>query len=52
MSNILERFKNNEGKTYEIYSSINNEKVYFKNRFGIVIVGDIFYSENFDKVLK
>lgn len=47
MNKALERFLCNEGKTYEIYESIANEKVYFKNRYGITIAGDLFYPENF-----
>ena len=47
MSEALARFQTNEGKTYQIYPEIANEKVYFTNRFGITIVGDIFYPSTF-----
>lgn len=47
MSEALARFQTNEGKTYQIYPEIANEKVHFTNRFGITIVGDIFYPSTF-----
>lgn len=47
MSEALARFQTNEGKTYPLYPQIANEKVYFANRFGITIVGDIFYPPDF-----
>ncbi len=38
----------NEGKTYEVYSNIKNEKVNFVNRYNISLGADIFYPEGFD----
>ncbi len=46
------RFEFNEGKTYEVYPEIENRTVYFHNRYGIQLAGDLFFPEGFDDTRK
>jgi fermentation-respiration switch protein FrsA (DUF1100 family) len=42
----------NQGKTYQIYPNIKTEKVCFINRYGINVVGNLFYPANFNRCNK
>ena len=35
-------------KTFEIYPEIKSEKVYFNNRFGIKIAGDLYLPADYE----
>lgn len=39
-------------KTFEIYPEIKSEKVYFNNRFGIKIAGDLYLPVDYENQKK
>lgn len=55
---VMEAFavetKNNESwnKTFKKSDNVTVEKVYFKNRYGITLAGDLYMPKNFDKSKK
>jgi fermentation-respiration switch protein FrsA (DUF1100 family) len=49
MEKKMQRFNYQEGKTFEVYQEIENRTVYFHNRYGLTLAGDLFLPEGFDE---
>jgi fermentation-respiration switch protein FrsA (DUF1100 family) len=52
METTMKRFEYNEGKTFEVYLKIQNRTVYFHNRYGLTLAGNLYLPEGFDEKKK
>jgi fermentation-respiration switch protein FrsA (DUF1100 family) len=52
MTDSMKKFEYQQAKTYKVYPEIENQTVYFRNRYGITLAGDLFFPESFDDTRK